>query len=68
MPEIKTRKQNHENIEKALQCSDLLMSDIRQAHTRACQDDPTLELLLRDLLSDAARMNQRLAQLEGCCR
>jgi hypothetical protein len=68
MPEIKISEAQKESITKALQCSDLLLSDIRQAHKRACQESPILELILRDILTDGVRMNARLAELDGCCR
>ena len=60
--------QQKEAITKAVQCSDLLTSDIRQAHRVACQGNPLLEIVLRELIADAVRINRRLAELEGCLR
>jgi hypothetical protein len=57
-----------EAITKATQCSDLLVSDIREAHKLACQENPLLEILLRDLIGEAVKINRRLAELEGCLR
>ncbi len=57
-----------EAIVKATQCSDLLVSDIRQAHRLACQDNRLLEVLLRELIAEAVRINRRLAEIEGCIR
>ncbi len=57
-----------EAITKATQCSDLLVSDIRAAHRLACQDNRLLEILLRELIAEAAKINRRLAELEGCLR
>ncbi len=57
-----------EAIVKATQCSDLLISDVRAAHRLACQDNPLLEILLRELIAEAAKINRRLAELEGCIR
>ncbi len=57
-----------EAIAKATQCSDLLISDIREAHKLACQGNPLLEILLRDLIGESVKINRRLAELEGCLR
>lgn len=57
-----------EAIVKATQCSDLLVSDIRTAHRLACQDNPLLEIVLRELIAEAVRINRRLAEIEGCIR
>lgn len=55
-----------ESITKAAQCSDLLVSDIREAHKRACQENPLLEIMLRELIADAAKLKNRLAEVERC--
>lgn len=54
-----------ETITKAAQCADLLVSDIREAHRLACHENPALEILLRDLLGDVARIETRLTELES---
>jgi len=66
-PQERTRPmtQQLEAIAKSKQCSDLLMSDIRAAHTEACHKNPLLEILLRDLIADAVRLNRRLAEIQG---
>lgn len=57
-----------ESITKAAQCADLLVSDIREAHRQACESEPALELLLRDLIGEAVKMKNRLGELENCIR
>ena len=57
-----------ESVSKAVQCADLLANDIRQSHKLACQDNPLLEILLRELIADTVRIRNRLAELEGCLR
>lgn len=57
-----------ETITKAVQCSDLLTSNIRDAHKVACEENPVLEIVLRDLIADAARISRRLAEIKGCLR
>ena len=49
-----------ESLTKAAQCSELLVEDIRQAHKGT---DGALEMLLLDLLEDAARIKTKLARL-----
>jgi hypothetical protein len=59
-------QQQAETITKAVQCADLLVSDIREAHKLACQNEPAVELLLRDLIADAAKIKNRLTEIENC--
>jgi len=54
-----------ETITKAAQCADLLVGDIREAHKLACHENPALEILLRDLLGEVARIKNRLAELQS---
>ena len=54
-----------ELVTKASQCSDLLLSDIREAHSVACQKNYLMELLLREIITDAVRLKQRLADIDG---
>jgi hypothetical protein len=54
-----------EAITKAAQCADLLVGDIREAHKVACHENPALEILLRELLGDAVRIKNRLAELQS---
>ena len=63
--------QNQHQIEavtKASQCADLLVGDIREAQKIACQGNGVLEILLRDLIDDAAKIKNRLAEIETCLR
>lgn len=60
--------QQSETITKAAQCADLLVSDIREAHKLACEDELALELLLRDLIEDAVKVKNRLGELQNCVR
>ena len=60
--------QQAESIVKAAQCADLLVSDIREAHKQACENEPALELLLRDLIEDATKIKNRLCELEICAQ
>ena len=57
-----------EAIVKAAQCADLLTSDVREAHKLACLGNPVLEIALRELIAEAARIKNRLAELEACLR
>lgn len=63
------KPQQLEALTKAAQCADLLVCDIREAHKLACEDEPALEILLRDLTGEAVKLKTRLAELEdrlGC--
>lgn len=60
--------QQQEAIAKAVQCADLLVGDIRDAHGLACRGNPVLAILLCDLIAEAAKVKNRLAELEGCLR
>jgi hypothetical protein len=55
-----------ESISKAAQAADLLVSDVREAHSQACGENPALEILLRDLIADAMKVRNRLAEIEVC--
>jgi hypothetical protein len=50
-----------ENLTKATQCAEMLVSDIRGAHRGV--DNRMLEMLLRDLIADAARISTRLCEI-----
>lgn len=54
-----------EALTKAAQCSDLLEQDIREAHKLACKDSPYLGILLIELIGDAMKIKNRLAQLQS---
>ena len=57
----------HESITKAAQCASLLCGDIREAHKLACENNPVLEILLRDLIADGVKIKNRLEELERAC-
>lgn len=56
------------SITEAATTADLLATDIRKAHSQACGENPTLELLLRDLIADAMKMKSRLSEIEACLK
>lgn len=56
-----------EPLTKSAQSANLLVQDLRAAHTAACDDQPALEILLRTLLGEAAGLEQRLAELQSRC-
>ena len=55
-----------EALTKAAQCADLLAQDIREAHKLACKDSPFLEILLLELIGDAMKIKNRMAQIQSC--
>lgn len=55
-----------ESITKAAQCSSLLYDDILEGHKKACEDNPILSILLRELLGDAAKIKSKLEEIESC--
>jgi hypothetical protein len=57
-----------ETLTKAAQCADLLVSNIRTAHKQACENEPALEILLRDLIGDAVKIKNSQNELEHCSR
>ena len=57
-----------ETVTKALQTADLLAGDIRDAQKVACEGNPALEILLRDLLGQAMTIKNRLGELDACLR
>jgi len=59
---------NLEPLTKATQSADLLASDIREAHSRACYESPVAEILLLDCISEAVCLQQRLALILHVCQ
>jgi hypothetical protein len=55
-----------EAITKAAQCADLLIGDLREAHKQTSSDAQALELLLRELTSEAVKIRNALGQLLVC--
>lgn len=54
----------NESITKASQTADMLWRDIREAHKASVSKSNFAEILLRDLLAQAAHIKQRLAEME----
>ena len=54
-----------EDMEKAADKSADLTFYLRQAHTRACTDNPVLAILLLDLIRDAVKIEQRIKEIQG---
>ena len=54
-----------ESLTQSLQCADLLVADLGQAQKAVGTTDPTLAMVLRDLVHDAGVIKQRLAELEA---
>jgi hypothetical protein len=63
-----TMTAKEEAITKAAQAATMLLSDVRQAHKTSCDDDPVLEMLLRDILAETAKLEAKLNQLDACFR
>lgn len=57
-----------QTVTKATQTADLLASEIRAAQSRSCGENPALEILLRDLIYDAMKLKNRLAEIEACLK
>lgn len=53
-----------EAVTKAGRSAEALANDIRAAHRLACDSDPMLEILLRDLIGEARKVQQRLKEIE----
>jgi hypothetical protein len=57
-----------EAVTKAEQCASLLVSDICAAHRLACDSNPMLEILLRDLIGEDRKVQGRLKEIEAAGR
>jgi hypothetical protein len=55
-----------ESIDKAVQCAELLVEDIREAHSESCRSNHYLEILLLDLITDAMAIRNRLNRIQAC--
>ncbi len=51
-------------VHQAAFSSNQLVEVLRTAHSVAVQEDPLLELMLRDLLTQAVTLDRRLVELE----
>jgi hypothetical protein len=54
-----------EDMEKAAGSSGFLVDELRAAHTRACNENPVLAILLLDLIRDAVKIDQRIKEIQG---
>jgi hypothetical protein len=54
-----------EDIEKAGHSAGFLSDELRAAHTRSCNENPVLAILLLDLIRDAAKIDQRIKEIQG---
>jgi hypothetical protein len=54
-----------DDIEKADGKAADLIFYLRQAHTRACTESPVLAIILRDLIRDVAKIDQRIKEIQG---
>ena len=55
---------NSEPLTKASHDADFLVSNLREAHSEACRSNPMLAILLLDLIGQAQKITQRLAEIE----
>ena len=53
-----------EDMEKANGSAGFLSDELRAAHTRACESNPVLAILLLDLIRDAAKVEQRIKEIQ----
>lgn len=67
---MKNTARHLENLTKAAQCAELLVSDTRSAHNATCVEKPTaadnlLEAALLPLISEAVILRDKLANLQS---
>jgi hypothetical protein len=58
-------KTHPEAVLAASQTANLLVGDVKTAHQAAVREHPLLELTLRDLLTQARALEQRLVELNA---
>jgi hypothetical protein len=54
-----------EDMEKAAGSAGFLVDELRSAHTRACESNPVLAILLLDLIREAVHIEQRIKEIQG---
>lgn len=54
-----------ENIEKAEHDAGFLQADLRMTYSIACEKNPVLAILLYDLMTEAAKINNRIKEIQG---
>ena len=57
-------KTHVEEVLKATHSANLLVSDIRQAHKAAIREDPLLEVILLDLLTQSLELERKLKAID----
>jgi hypothetical protein len=55
------------SVQKAVECAELLVANVREAHTAHCQEKPSpMEHELRTVHGEACRLQDRLKLLLSC--
>jgi hypothetical protein len=54
----------HQALVKAATSATTLANDLQALHRQACEDDPILALLVRDLIGQVRAVQTRLAEIE----
>ncbi len=57
-----------ERAEKAHQAAQMAADDIRELHRAACATNPTLEIVVFDLIAPARQMADRLARIAAALK
>ena len=57
-------KTHLEEVLKASQAANMLVSDLRQAHKAAIRENPLLEVVLVDLLTQSIEMERKLKGID----
>jgi hypothetical protein len=55
-------------LEQAQFSASLFTGDVQAAHKEACEDNPVAAIILRGLLEDARKIEDRLAELALCMK
>lgn len=58
-------KTHLEEVLKASQSANLLVSDLRQAHKAAIRENPLLEVVLLDLLTQSLELERKLKGIDA---
>ena len=54
-----------EDIEKASASADFLRNELKSAYNRACESNPVLAILLFDLITESAKINNRIQEIQS---
>ncbi len=60
------KQRQSKTIKIGAHCADLLVRDIRETNKKWCDSYPALEAVLRNVIGEAVKINNRLGQLESC--